>query len=237
VYLWQYATFTDNVFRDNFASTASGGYGQGGAFYLHEVWGASLDANRFADNTATADGVYGYGGAIYGSAGVVFTMTNNLVVGNHASGSGGGLRLDTYSGKLIVGTLINNTIADNDRGSGGEGILVGDYVTLTLQNNLIAGHTVGITDTSVTNTVSADTNLFWNDADPFVGTNPIQQDPRLTSDYRLREGSPALNAGLNVPGLTTDIEGGPRPWDEYDIGAYEGEWWEVFVPLVMRGYP
>jgi hypothetical protein len=236
VYLWQYATFSDNVFRDNVASMASGGWGQGGALYLQEVWGAVLDANQFLGNTASTDGSFGYGGAINTNAGVVFTMTNNLVAQNDASGAGGGLRITTYSGKQVVGTLVNNTIVDNDRGAGGEGILVGDYVTVTLTNNLIAGHAVGITDTSTSNTISADTNLLWNDTDPFVGSNAIQQDPLLTTKYRQRDGSPALDAGLNIASVTTDIEGNPRPWDEYDIGAYEGVWWEVFLPLVMREY-
>jgi hypothetical protein len=50
------------------------------------------------------------------------------------------------------------------------------------------------------------------------------------SDYRLRVGSPCIDAGTDT-GLTVDLDGNPRPVDvigtgidgpgAYDIGAYE----------------
>jgi hypothetical protein len=46
-----------------------------------------------------------------------------------------------------------------------------------------------------------------------------------------------VDAGLTVSWLTTDLEGNPRPQDGgYDIGAFEGVRWEVYLPLVLRNY-
>ena len=42
-------------------------------------------------------------------------------------------------------------------------------------------------------------------------------------DFRLKAGSPGIDAGCDV-GLTTDIEGTSRPQGKgFDIGAYEHE--------------
>ena len=51
----------------------------------------------------------------------------------------------------------------------------------------------------------------------------------------LRPGSPAVNAGLDIPWLTVDLEGNPRPQgSKYDLGAFEGVRGEVYLPLVVR---
>jgi hypothetical protein len=237
VFLWHYATLSNNLFRHNYGSQAAAG-GYGGALYLWEVRGATLEANQFISNTASASGS-GLGGAIYGSARVAFTMTNNLLAENHASTAGGGLWLDTWAPSyLIAGTLVNNTLADNDAGAGGEGIWIGRYVSLTLTNTLISGHTVGITVTApASSTVFADTNLFWNTDDPITGTNAIWQDPLLTADYHPGSGSPAMDAGLTIPWLTVDLEGNPRPQGaKYDIGAFEEVEGKVYLPLILKGY-
>jgi hypothetical protein len=46
-----------------------------------------------------------------------------------------------------------------------------------------------------------------------------------------------VNHGLDVPCLTVDLEGNPRPQDGgYDIGAFEGVRWEVYLPLVLHNH-
>jgi hypothetical protein len=71
-----------------------------------------------------------------------------------------------------------------------------------------------------------------------VGTNAIHSDPLLAADYHLRPGSPAVDTGRPISWLTTDLEGNPRPQGSgYDIGAFEGVRWDVFVPLALRNYP
>ncbi len=240
-YVEQYAILRNNLFLNNTASKVGKREkpGQGGGLYLWEVDGATLEANRFLGNVASAAGE-GYGGAIFGKASVSFTMANNLVADNHASTAGGGLYLSTWSPTYpIHGRLVNNTVANNAAGAGGEGIWVGSYVSLELTNNLIAGHTVGITNTiPASSTITADTNIVWDDADPIAGTNAIHSDPLLTTDYHLRPGSPAVDAGQPIPWLMTDLEGNPRPQGSgYDLGAFEGVQSNVFLPLALRNYP
>jgi hypothetical protein len=41
-------------------------------------------------------------------------------------------------------------------------------------------------------------------------------------DFRLRSGSPAINAGVVLPLITSDRGGTVRPRSAYTIGAYEG---------------
>jgi len=240
MYLVSYADVSHNLFRDNHASRALGRTGQGAGLYLWEARGVILDANRFLSNTAS-DAGNGYGGAIYGSARVAMTMTNNLLAGNHASVAGGGVWLSTWDPSYrVAGTLVNNTLADNDPGAGGEAIWIGSYVALTLTNNLLAGHVVGITNTApASSTVVADTNLFSNTLDPIVGANAIRQDPLLTADYHLRLGSPAIDAGLTILWLTADLDSNPRPQgDQYDVGAFEAAVpRRTCLPLVSRISP
>jgi hypothetical protein len=85
--------------------------------------------------------------------------------------------------------------------------------------------------------VSADTNLFWNTSDPITGTNAILADPLLTTDYHLGSGSPAEDAGLTIPWLTVDLKGAVRPkGSKYDIGAFEGVVEKVDLPLMLKSY-
>ncbi|MGB3904987.1 MAG: hypothetical protein WBB22_08700 [Anaerolineae bacterium] len=244
MYLLQYATLRNNIFQHNVASTAISEFGYGGGLHLWEVWGATLEANRFVSNTASALGG-GYGGGIYGEARVVLTMTNNLLAGNHAHTAGGGLLLKTWQPSyLIPGILLHNTIADNDAGAGGEGIWVGSYVSLTLVNNIVSGHTVGITNTvPASSTVTADYTLFnGNSMDYGSGvnsTNEVSGDPAFVfaqeGDYHILPNSAAFGAGIDA-GVPADIDGDKRP----SGGAPELGADEVppcgFVPLAMKGY-
>ncbi len=213
VFLLSYATLRNNLFDGNVASVG-GTDGYGGGLYMWEVRSATLEANRFLNNQAVGT-ILEHGGAIYAGSHSIFTMTNSLLAGNHAGTEGDGLYLESReSSRPLSITLINNTLADNDTGGGSEGIRVSRYLTLTLKNNIIAGHSIGITNTNpASNTISADYNLFWNTSDPITGTNAIVQDPLFMPGYgyHLHRGSPAINAGLTIPWLTIDLDGRPRP--------------------------
>ncbi|MGD2097862.1 MAG: choice-of-anchor Q domain-containing protein [Desulfobacterales bacterium] len=54
-----------------------------------------------------------------------------------------------------------------------------------------------------------------------VGVDPMFVDAE-NNDFRLKPGSPAIDAGVSIAEVTTDIEGKPRPAGSgYDIGPYE----------------
>ena len=106
-----------------------------------------------------------------------------------------------------------------------QGILIPFGVVLNGVNNIISGHTVGISFTnSTSSTVSLDHTL-WNNTtdylDSFTHTNDRTGDPLFTPDYHLSAGSAAIDQGTNA-GVTTDIDGESRPHGGgYDIGADE----------------
>jgi len=210
------------------------GAGFGGGLYL---WDTEATVTRNIINANSAGSWLnalrpGGGVCIQGSQPV--TLTNNLITHNSGSGEGDGIFVGLGWEPAGLTQLVNNTIADNSQ----TGVVVRCYANLSLTNNLISGHAVGlVTYDPFTGTVTADTNLFWNTSDPLMGSNAIHQLPYLTADYHLGTGSPALDAGLSIPWLTVDLEGNSRPQGSgYDLGAYEGEvtLWRIFLPLVLR---
>jgi parallel beta-helix repeat protein len=75
--------------------------------------------------------------------------------------------------------------------------------------------------------VSGDYNLLFNtdDGTPaphnIIGLDPLFVNPD-SNDFRLQEGSPAIDSGMTLTGFNTDIIGTIRPkGDGWDIGAYE----------------
>jgi hypothetical protein len=214
-----------NRIENNWAA-ALAGYGGGVRVSESDV---HLTGNTIISNTTGS--MFGYGGGVCVESSVPVTLSNNLIIQNHASSQGGGVSVIRSGSPGSRALLVNNTIADN----GVTGVVAPQNATVTLQNNIIAGHGSGLSQgNSIDVVITADTNLFWNISEPIVGINAILLEPRLWSNYRLRDGSPALDQGLNISWLTTDIEGRARPWNEYDLGAYEGVWWGVFLPLIRR---
>lgn len=197
--------------------------GQGGGAYLFSS-DAHLSRNVIDKNTATE------GGGIFIRSNLPVTLSNNLIVQNtknnvHAA--------EYYSPLASYAVLVNNTIVGDGQSSG---VGADYYAILTLTNNIISSHATGIiTRAPFTGTIIADHNLFWNTVDPITGSNAILQNPLLGVDYRLNYGSPAIDAGLNIPWLIVDRDGRARPQGSaYDIGAFEGAWYRLFLPLVFQ---
>ncbi len=220
-----------NRIENNWTSPIGSGYGGGIDIRDSDV---HLTGNEIISNsTGTVAGVRPGGGVNIASQQPV-TLSNNLIARNDADVYGGGVFVSRFTAPASRALLINNTIVDN----GDSGIVVHRNAVLTLTNNLIAGHHTGLNALSPhTGIITADHNLFWNTSDPITGTHTIAQDPLLTPHYHLYDGSPAINVGLTIAWLTTDLDGKSRPQDDkYDIGAYEGSWWDVRLPLVLRRY-
>jgi Right handed beta helix region len=127
------------------------------------------------------------------------TLLQNLLV--RSNGSHG---VKIRSG--ATGTRVyNNTIYGNT----GVGLQCDSGATSTeLRNNIIYGNTGGNLQNNCGATVSAN-----------LQTDPLFVAP--PTDLHLADGSPAIDAGENIPSILTDYAGQPRQQGAQDIGAYE----------------
>jgi hypothetical protein len=133
---------------------------------------------------------------------------NNIVYGQTASGAGG---IQVYTGSLNTG-VYNNTIYNTS----GECLALQYYGSApTVQNNLCSSTGSNIVDHGGTGTPVIDHNLSGFSSSNF--TNASGADFTLVS-----AASMAIDAGVAVAVITTDIAGNARPQGlAFDIGAYE----------------
>jgi hypothetical protein len=229
------AAVGDNLIQDNQATPTGDGFGGG----LYSEFGdVTLRGNIVTGSTAEY-------GALNFQSNTNVTLVNNVIAQNPA----GGVFVRGSASYPLAGVLVHNTIAQNGR----EGVYAGwyssGYSTLTLTNNIIAGNTTGIyahPDPNP-NVVTATNTLFYGNSDDIdglsitsvgeiTGSDPLFLNP-AEGDYHLRAGSPAIEAGVSVPWLTTDIDGDARPWPlggDYDIGADEAYWRPVYLPQLWK---
>jgi len=189
---------------------------------------AYFAGNRVVDNT-TSGGV-----CLQSGSGAGPTLVNNVIARS------GSRTLSVYGyneSNLLLATLIHNTLVGAGAGYG----VYAQYGVLTMTNTLVASATWGIHNaTPVSATVTADHTLFYNTpnhSSGVISTDEISGDPRFIDpaggDYHLGTGSAAIDVGVDA-GVTTDIDGDPRPIGLLpDIGADE---WKLnlYLPLVLR---
>ena len=196
------------------------------------------------DNVIYENGVNG-GSAINADGVDDSVFRNNLIYSNHAFGiSHGSSRNKVYNNTIVqaidgrwclnipkskgkggspVGNVVKNNILYTERTDKGAidvystaaGVLTSDYNAVVDRFSTNGG-------TSVTSTL-AQWQTFGYDTHSFVSTaSALFVDPGA-GDYRLKEGSPAIDAGTNLsPDVVADIVGTARPQRlAYDIGCYE----------------
>lgn len=215
-------TIQGGQFFNNSTSVNCEGYG--GGLYLSNS-ALTLDSTRIENNCAANTPFYGLGGglAFFKSA---YTLTNALILNNYAFGndtSVGGWYADSSS----LGLAVNNSIVNNVS-THGQGIRVASPLTVT--NNIILGHTTGISLTAVV-PISATFNNFFNNTTNTRGfsldASNIVINPQLDASYHLNAGSPAIDAGTRTNAPDHDFDGAPRPmlgasgFFRVDIGADE----------------
>jgi hypothetical protein len=144
--------------------------------------------------------------------------------------------------------LLHNTIAHNSGGDGSGIYIYGSTITLT--NNIIVSHTVGIyvhfdASASVEATLWGNgawaNGLDWDGAGTINLSNNHWGDPDfvnyLAGDYHIGPDSDAIDQGIDA-GVTRDIDMQPRPNQVPDIGA--DEYWPpgalkyIYLPLIMK---
>jgi CSLREA domain-containing protein len=170
------------------------------------------------------------------------SVTNTTLSGNSAIGPGsdGGAVWSESGGYL---TMVHTSIVSNTATRNGPGFLIFDGV-VRLQNTIVANN--GITSCYGLAPVSLGNNLDDGNSCSLESSTDITNTAALVSPlvaeggtllHRILPGSPAINTGTCVAGITVDQRGVARPQGpECDIGAFELILNEVYLPLVVRNY-
>lgn len=224
------AQIIGNLIENNSSS------GSGGGITLFAAGTPTLRNNVIRGNSAQA----GQGGGIWIVNDSDALIVQNLIYNNTAS-QGGGIYLTVPSGQ-VGPTIVNNTIVGAAGVSQGSAVFAGGFDSqVQFFNNLMIGLS-GQNAVDCDGTYSQQPPTFTNnDAYSPKGTGlqgtcagqshqngNVSASPRFVNpfkrNYRLRAGSPAINAGTNsAPDLPKkDLAGHPRiVGGTIDMGAFE----------------
>lgn len=232
---------TSNAVVDGFTVTGGSASAGGGVVCLR---GGRVVNSHIRGNRADSSG----GGAACDGAGSM--VSGCVITGNDAtSNAGGGVNLEDggsvvnclivsnaamYGGGVFVqytGSVVNCTISGNSAVRTGGGVIMragsvlrNTIVALNADNN---GHPSDITQW--------DPSEIVNSCSPgLAGAGNVDANPQFmnaaTGNYRLRYGSPGIDAGLDLTdhGIINDLDGVARPLDgdfdavpAFDIGCFE----------------
>jgi uncharacterized repeat protein (TIGR01451 family) len=184
----------------NVAFSGNQATSRGGGMY-NNTSSPTLTNVAFSGNQAASSG-----GGVYNYASDP-TLTNVAFSGNQAANSGGGM----YNGWYSSPTLVNCILWDDSAASGPE-----------IYDDDTSAPTVVYSDVQWPGGVYTDTGNL--NADPlFILPITATLAPTTTGNYRLRAGSPAIDAGNNLSvTVSTDFDGHPRiVGGTVDLGAYE----------------
>ena len=208
------ATISNNIITGNI------GYLLGGGIYVQRGT-PRIQYNRIQNNTADGQGNFALGGGIEmeTAAGLVRSniIANNTFTGGGTMNGGG---VDINGGGPVI--LANNTIVGNAING------VHADIAVTLVNNIVMTHPVGVSAGATTTTSY---NIYFGNTTntqgfPLSGTD-LTVNPQLTADYHLNAGSPAIDAGTHTNAPNRDIDREPRAMIgtsglyKIDIGADE----------------
>ncbi len=186
--------------------------------------GTRIDHNRIHDPANTGNGIHFDNGTydvsvdhnvIWGlkGNGDINHGGNGINFGGHTNGRPAGSNLP-----YLTGTFENNTIIAGKNDTIFNYFATSGYVANTVvKNNILDGyHPSGQDYGYISGGKPVEqTNLVTTLSDTGTGTNPRYVNP-AGGDYSLQSGSPAINAGTVIPGITDGYVGSAP-----DIGAYE----------------
>ena len=167
------------------------------------IWNAASGTLTVSNSTLSGNTTDNFGGGIYNQGGTI-TVSNSTLSGNSATQSGGGLGMN-------AGTVsLKNTIVANSP-SGGNCVGTITNGGYNLDSDGSCGF--GTTNHSLSGTMD-------NPLNPQLG--PLANNGGPTKTHALLEGSPAIDKGVAVAGITTDQRGVARPQGPApDIGSFE----------------
>jgi hypothetical protein len=152
-------------------------------------------------------------------------VVNNQVLNNTKAGV---RQTGDTSARISHNTIVGNGFAEALL-SGGAGVVSKTLNAEVVRNNLIVSNNGGV---NLLNAASStyDHNLVWGNVTNYAGlaaagAGDVSLDPTFVDaagkDFRLRAGSPAVDAGLDLK-LGGDYAGNPRPVGaKPDLGAFE----------------
>lgn len=251
------ATLSGVTFRGNTSNTYGGGlYIQGGTLSATEttfthnravIGGAISNSGVFTLTNAlvytnTADSVGGVANGLAGVIGATNTATLiNVTVSDNASGGSSAAGVQSNNGSLV---LIHATVAGNGGGGIGRGSASNQ---LQLNNTIVANNTPQNCLSGVFSNgfnLANDFSCLLTQVSDKGNTNPLlgplanNGGPTLT--YLPQAGSPAIDGGQCVTGVTTDQRGVARPYGAAcDIGAVEvgatvDDSHRIFLPTILK---
>jgi parallel beta-helix repeat protein len=239
-------TLINNNIVGNSAGIPGSGFvnSAGGGLSFISSTNANLIGNTISDNSSTT-----FGGGLYLERSDI-TMINNVIVGNQITMNAA----LTGSGSALYGAgssprLLHTTLARNNGGDG-SGIYVidvfGSFSNVAMTNTILVSHTAGIT-VAADSMATLNGVLWYSNTINYGGmgaitvTNAYTGDPAFATDgYHLTLSSEAIDKGIRT-GVTTDIDGEPRPAGTgYDIGA--DEYYDpvpdvgcfIYLPVILR---
>ena len=230
-------TVKSNMFTGNIAEfgSAIGVIGTTGGSTI-------IDSNVITSNLQSDPGGQVDGAIeIRTAVGHPITVVNNVLANNFYRNFGGtpvpgtGTAIRCGEGTSSPILLLNNTFyANGDRAVNVAGATPGSpcTATVTLINNILAGHTTRGIDTTAVGAgaiISTSYNVYSSSIDAtggVAGPGNLTANPQFSSaatgDFRLKVGSPAIDAGTNTNAPAKDIQGVTRPFGaKVDAGAYE----------------
>jgi predicted outer membrane repeat protein len=183
---------------------------QGGGIYAYRG-SLSLDNCTVSGNKASS-----VGGGIYFTLNTTVAIRNSTITSNSATTSGGGVH-GSHGGSASIGLTLSNTIIAGNVNAKAPDLSFNKSQYVAGNNNLIGVANVGGATFSGTN------NLLGTLASPLnAKLAPLGNYGGPTLTHALLPGSPAINAGAPIAGITTDQRGYARTYGSApDIGAYE----------------
>jgi CSLREA domain-containing protein len=193
------------------------------------------------------------GGGIMNTSRDTLTVSNSTLSGNSAF-FGGGIFINSGDRPGPV-TVSNSTISENSASIAG-GIDIRTFQGATFKNTIVAandaslfvpdmrgglisqGHNlIGQSECTVGCFTNEDlVGTAANPIDPMLG--PLANNGGPTMTHALLEGSPAIDKGVAVEGITTDQRGFARQQGAApDIGAFESEFVDTLKPHVSTATP